>query len=301
MALGTRLFLASLVALPAFAAAVGKPQGDRRETAQAAVGASSQVPRSAENRGTETAPIFVRQLRSQADEQREAEDRQDKKTVDERLVWFTGVLAFFTALLACLTGWLAWETLRLRRLSTQQSSDTQASLQLTRRSLDFATALELPIFVVEAVDIDHTKITAIVRFGNHGRTPAVILADCLVLEVTPALPDKPRYPLHTVNEVQVARIVDPHNSYDCVRQSSPARDSWDPILKIESILWAYGYLSYRDFQSRRHRVGFCFAFEPRPDRMYPISMPSRGDWIQQGPSRYTYHVLDDGEPSEYLG
>jgi len=244
--------------------------------------------------GTDAAPMVVKtisQPKSDTELTQERIDQQHREHSDDLLVKFNGVLAVFTVILAISTISLWLETRLLRKLADQQAKDMKQSLALTKQSVDAAVALELPLFVVESTTIEPNDKTHTISLGNHGRTPAIITETCFVTKLDHALAPNPRYPMHDVEEIEVSRIVENGHEFPISRSSTLSEENWNSVLKGETILWVYGYLDYLDFLKMKRRTGFCFAYMPRPDKLYP-SMPSRkGEWVQQGPSAYTYDRL----------
>ena len=113
----------------------------------------------------------------------------------------------------------------------------------------------------------------------------------------PVLPPSPRYPGHSVEEIEISRIVEKGHEFKISRDSTLSEADWSRVLKGEVILWAYGYLDYIDFQRIKRRTAFCRAFMPRPDKSYQNSS-KKGDWVRQGPEAYTY---DSPQCSSYEG
>lgn len=247
------------------------------------------------NAGTDSAPSVVKTLsapRSEAEVAQEKLDREQRERNDRLLVQFNGILALFTIVLAVSTIFLWLETRRLRMLAGQQAEDMKQSLALTKRSVDAAVALELPLFVVESILVEPKNATLSISLGNHGRTPAIITKTCLLTKLDRALPPKPRYPMNDVEEIAVSKIVETGHEFTISRSSRLSDEDWKRVSDQETILWVYGYLDYVDFLKMKRRTGFCLAFMPRPDKFYP-SMPSRsGDWVQEGPDAYTYDTLE---------
>ena len=221
--------------------------------------------------------------------------KNEKDWTDYALFGFNGAIAIFTIVLGVWTIKLSNETRRLRVLAKQQGEDTKESIRLAKLSSDAAVALELPLFVIERVAVLQGSKQAQVDLGNHGRTPAIILADCLVFEARGALDAKPRYPIATVQRVPTSRIVGPGQEYEVYRKTSYSDDEWAAALGGKTILWAYGYVEYLDFLKYRRRLGFCVAFEPIPSPLYPTATPSDGRWVQEGSAVYTYDRLVAGD------
>ena len=268
--------------------------------------ADAPLPSSTASQGTPTLgtverPMVVRVLPPEIAESEhlsQERERAEKWQLDSRLVTYTAVLAVFTAILAISTIALWWVTTGLRDFAAEQANDMKASIAVAKSSAEAAqmaahsaVAAELPILIVEGVACGPGAAQATVRVGNHGRTPAIVTADCLVLTVRPALSDKPRYPIQTLDHPDRPRIVEPKREYSLQRSSTISEEEWKGVLARNEILWLYGYVEYTDYLKARRRDGFCFAFDPRPTVMYPTMPPADGAWVDAGPSTYTYTLL----------
>ena len=261
---------------------------------------SDDTTRTEVRRGSEEAPLIVRTLpseKTEAERAEEAKDRSEKAATDRQLVYFTAALAAFTAVLAVSTIALWWVTKGLRQFAAEQASDMKSSIAVARQAADAAqssseasVAVELPIFIVESeINIGRGIGRYSIPFGNHGRTPAVMTSDCLVLQLDSSLPPLPCYPIDSVERVGSSRIVERGHEYLVSRPASISDGNWDRIMKRECILWAYGYIEYIDFLKTKRIDGFCLAFEPVTSPMYPSSTPSDGVWVREGPSAYVYN------------
>lgn len=106
--------------------------------------------------------------KTQEDLNQEADDRREHKRTDRVTLWFNGILAVFTVLLALATGLLFRETKRLRVAALQQGKDAAKSIDLARRAVEMAETLELPIFIIEKSDDPSLRTKIEIRLGNHG-------------------------------------------------------------------------------------------------------------------------------------
>ena len=259
--------------------------------------------------GTEDAPFVVKTLRvekTDAERQDEATERAERSASERSLVNYTLALAIFTLFLAISTGALWWVTKGLRDFAAQQAADMKSSIEVARQaadaakmSADAAVAAELPIFVVESnITIRKQGGSYSIPFGNHGRTPAVMVANSLAFLVENALPAKPRYSIDSLERVDRPRVVETNKEYIVSRSASITDADWDRILKRETILWAYGYIDYIDFLKIKRRDGFCLAFEPTSSALHPNATPSDGIWVQERSEAYVYskitHAADYG-------
>jgi hypothetical protein len=246
--------------------------------------------------GTEQSPVTVRvlpQAVSATEIARLERERTEKAESDAKLVNYTAMLALFTFVLAVSTIGLWLATKGLLDFAAVQAQDMKSSIAIAKQSADAAlavanssVAVELPIFIVESVNFEPRASQATVSIGNHGRTPAIVMAESLILMETQILHDPPLYP--TIIRPYRPRIVDPKHVYELKLISGITEEGWQGILKRETNLWIFGYVEYIDFLNIKRRDGFCFIFEPRFNSMYPTMLPSDGEWIRGGPPSYTF-------------
>ena len=197
------------------------------------------------------------------------------------LVIFTGLLV-----IVGIAQWFLflWQ-LRLIRKSLDVA---ELTANAAKQSSNAMVAVELPIFVYEKTDMENRPFKFSIAFGNHGRTPAIIMGDCLVFTTEAALPPVPRYPMGSLVKLDRARVVEKGHEYLIERHSTLSAEEWERVLRRESILRVYGYIDYLDFLKIERRDGFRLAFDPLPDKFYPTMTPNTGRWIQEGPPSYTY-------------
>jgi len=180
------------------------------------------------------------------------------------LMLFTAVLAFCNILL-----WRA----------TRKSADTAADMAAA------ALGVELPWFIVTNMTlICEGRDTFIeVALANRGRTEAVIISECLVFQESPALDEKPRYPLHAFNKIDFGSIIESGQTYTTRKQVGISDTPISPIL------WGYGYIRYRDFLGKIHRFGFVGGAGSHPKLTNGQSFA----FNEEGPPAYTYNIYDE--------
>lgn len=253
-----------------------KPSPRLREASQP----SNIAAESRSQRGTEQAPLFVKILQNITDEAskpQETDEHNKKANTDWWLMVFTSVIAGFTVVLAISTSGLWY-------FAAKQSRDVKKSIEVWRQSADAAkksadalVAVELPIFIIEKINISKNLDEYSLSFGNHGRTPAIITGDCFELKLEKSLAPTPRYPLQSLEKVELARIVEKGHEYKISRKPRISEEDWNRVIKHDTILWVYGYIDYLDFLKIERRDGFCIALDPI------------GRWvINKGPTAYTY-------------
>ncbi len=231
-------------------------------------------------RGTEQAPLFVKILQNITDEAskpQETGEHNKKANTDWWSMFPTYVIAGFTVVLAISTGGLWY-------FAAKQSRDIKKSIEFLKQSADAAkksadalVAVEQPIFIIEKINISKNLDEYSVSFGNHGRTPAIIIGDCFKLKLEKSLPPTPRYPLESLGKIEFARIVEKGHEYKISRKPTITEEDWNRVIKHNTILWVYGYIDYLDFLKTERRDGFCIALDPS-DRWV----------INKGPAAYTY-------------
>jgi len=199
---------------------------------------------------------------------------------NQKVAWFTGmlVLVSFGQL------YLIFRTLKETKIAAKAA---EVAANAATASAKTQVAIELPIFVIEEVDLRQSVPNCTIKFGNHGRTPAIVKADYLEFKMAQALPDERRYPMSGNNELTQDRVVGAGQSYRLTRATGLTPDDWEAILKSNTILWAYGFIVYLDFLKREHREGFCIAFEPTANDAVRLVT-----WSRRGPSAYTYNEAD---------
>src|SRR5882672_8216466 len=89
-------------------------------------------------------------------------------------------IALFTLVLALVTFLLWHSTHKLWRAG-------EAQIKIAKLSTDAAVGIELPVFIAERFDSGRGKEKSSIFFINHGRSPAIVVGDCLVAKVIPAL------------------------------------------------------------------------------------------------------------------
>lgn len=289
------IFLLMLVGVAAFGAWSGSQlQPPSPRTAEAG-GKQQQISATKKEQpndyagGTRESPLVVEVLNPPNADAVAAELKKNREHETSREIWdwvFSGLLVavgvgqgivlFYTA-----------------KVSNKAANAARDAAKAATKSADTEVAIELPIFVIQSIAISKGVYQYIIRFANHGRTPAIIRADCLVLNMAKALQPKPRYPMSEIKEIVQDKAVGNGENYAVMRKRSISDEDWVKIAKSETVLWAYGYVDYLDFMKREHREGFCIGFEPArisgPDKLYTSLPPSGLRWSRSGPPAYTYN------------
>lgn len=202
--------------------------------------------------------------------------------------WIAGHATVLSAVVSAIAATvIGWFTIILTRVGNRQLGEL-------KRSVEAAVTIELPIFVIEEVFISKTDNPYVIRFGNHGRTPAIIKANCLVLKLAKNLPAEPHYPTSDIEEIVQDRIVGRGTNYEISCKPIINEAEWEKIANAETVLWAYGFIDYLDFLKREHREGFCICFEAlhftTPNNRYPAGFPEgEPRWFRSEATAYTYN------------
>lgn len=192
------------------------------------------------------------------------------------------VTAIATIAISIFTYFLVRVTSKQARITKIAADAATTAADAANRQATSMVAIELPIFVIEDVHIHEGRPRGVeIKFGNHGRTPAIITADCLEIRVAQTLPIKPEYTTTGTFPLLRDQIVEHGGSYSFVRKILLNDDEWNQIIKSDSLLRVYGYLDYLDFMKREHREGYCIAFLPAMDR-------ASLSWVRTGELGYTY-------------
>lgn len=238
--------------------------------------------------------VNTQQHRAENKSRQESEIKTDNRTADQRLADYTFGLLVFTGVLAgvaVLQLWIIWRGDRTTRIAADAA---KTSADAASRQADSVVAIELPIFVIEDASILASQSRGVeIKLGNHGRTPAIITADCLEIKAVEALPQKPRYSTDAILPIFRDRVVERGHTYSFNRKIPIGDDEWNSVLSGGTVLWAYGYVDYLDFMMREHRLGYCIAFYTVPgtvaEKMYPTMVSSSFRWGRTGSPAYTYN------------
>jgi len=234
------------------------------------------------------------QHRAENKSRQESEIKADNRTADQRIADYTFWLFVFTGVLAGVAVFQLWIVWRGDRTTRIAADAAKTSADAASRQADSVVAIELPIFVIEDASILTSRSHGVeIKLGNHGRTPAIITADCLEIKAVDALPPKPRYSTDAILPIFRDRVVERGHTYSLIRKIPISDDEWTSVLNGGTVLWAYGYVDYLDFMMREHRLGYCIAFYPVretvAEEMYPTMGFSSLRWGRTGSPAYTYN------------
>jgi hypothetical protein len=219
------------------------------------------------------------------------------------------LIVLSTIAIAGFTGTLWYSTSRLQSLAAKQSRDTEEALRISRLTADAAmlqakaaVATELPMIALAGCklvafdDLDRPTVDpvpggmlppqrcrAVVDFKNVGRTPAYVLHYSIRWEVTKELTPEPHYGrMATTNSIIGPDRVQPiMHDRDWITLTVYQQDAMGDRMEH---LWLYGFLTYGDFLSNTHDIGFCFRWE-----VWPEVGPEPRGFVQDGPASYRYH------------
>jgi hypothetical protein len=230
-----------------------------------------QQPSQSDQRATEQSPLIVKTINPpniQAETNQERSDREGKAANDRHLVWFTGLLVLFTAVLAAVG---FWQGRQLKR-----SVD---SLCNAERAYIFAKVKRHPDSkpgqIIESIKEGYNQARIIAT--NHGKTPAIITKanwyvgvfedieiDNKITELE-YLSDSAIPPSIIINSGDTKKGIP-----DCIVSISEINK-----IDITANYVCFGRIDYKDIFDKIHTTIFCwkdngvfFAPDENPNRNY---------------------------------
>ena len=205
------------------------------------------------------------------------------------------ISAIATIAVAAFTLTLWRSTDKLWRAGERQLKIAQAATDAATRQAQLMVNIELPIFVIEeAHTLSGSPRRGIeIKLGNHGRTPAIIVSECLEIRASKSLSDVPEYTAENTFTQLRDRVVDRGHGYSIIGFNPVSEDLWRSFHNGQTNLWAYGYIEYLDFMKELHREGFCIIFSParetRAEKLYDTMPANSTTWARIGNPEYTYN------------
>lgn len=259
----------------------------------------------AQPQGASPAPIIVNVVpatRTEAEAQKEERERQEKAHLDRRLVELTGDLAEYTRWLAYATAALFAVTAGLFIFAVRQAHDAKEAGRAARESAEAAKlSAEASVHAERAIMVTTGYHIGVVpgtpdpmvgedmpahpllkyRFANLGRTPAEIVAYCIVQRVFDKLPAEPEYD-RVYNMVPGTYIL-PSASMDMHEIFMLGSKARHDVVQGNAKLMFYGFIRWRDYRGEPHETRFCTRALHHP----------------QPPGKWFSFVLDVGTPEAY--
>lgn len=245
-------------------------------------GTTSNVEAGNNNKATpKPAPRIIPKIKADSsnDSTKHAHEKDSKQGAgwDDPIARYTFWIVVFTSMLVICNILLLYATLKSAN-AAKQSADAATT---TANAL---LGVELPRFIVTNMKgfrgNDGTYIE--IALTNQGRTEAAIISECFVYKEANTLDEKPRYPLHTLNQIDFGCVIESRQAYILRRKVDISDTSTSPIL------WGYGYIRYRDFLNNMHRFGFVGGAKSRTQLSNGQSFP----FNEVGPPAYTYNKYD---------
>jgi hypothetical protein len=214
-------------------------------------------------------------------------------------------IARYTLWLAILTGGLVVASVVQGYFLLRSDKIARIAANAADLSAKAAIGVELPRFVLRKIvmpTLDAIPRQALqsaslyITFANHGRTAAVILAECFEWRVAKSLPDEPSYNTANTNPVDLGTVVEGAGTEYEMRWARDGLCSIGRPIEVEEengvisgdeILWIYGFIAYRDFLQKRHMQGFCAYLEILRSLEDPDTL-LRLRFVEGGPPAYTY-------------
>jgi hypothetical protein len=242
--------------------AVGNPPGSYGQTPNAGAinqqqqpeGRTSEQKSAPDQRGTETAPLFVK-IAPAADAREKAEqDRrqsEDQSASDWWLVKITALLMGIGALQLLVFGWQGYQM---------------------KRTVDSSTAAERAYIFVDVVmaafpvEIPNGRFHANVQVNlrNHGKTPAIlrkIWAYPEIIGVGAPYPTAIRPPV-VDEQIGLGRVIAASTSLPQTIDHTFERLEWANVRGRNDRFLCVGEVTYLDIHGSEHRTGFCWEYQP---------------------------------------
>lgn len=222
--------------------------------------------------GSEQSPIVVKVIpteKSTIEATAEANEKEEKKTIDNRLVFYTGCLAAIGLMQLIVFG------LQARRLR-QTVGATKEAANAAQNSAEALISVERAYVFVD-VTLYEGKI--MIEYQNHGKTPAVInkiycaidiqrtppveINQELFLDVPPGvvIGSSKKY-LNNITQIAQKRI----------KELKGRRYEWS-----NNLIYCYGRVEYTDVLKRPQSTTYCWEFD-RHHSIFKISDSKLNDY-----------------------
>jgi hypothetical protein len=269
---------------------------------------------STDERGTDKVPLAIKIVpapKTEAEAEAEAKDRDEKATLDRKLVWFTGLLVIVGFLQFVAIGVQAvflWLSFKESRKSTDVARDAMIAGE---RAFVFATAV-LPFWEFDEANSQYNWRFR-PQWQNSGDTPTrnmVMNTECLLTD--DVLP--PGFDFEGATVATGTALLPPNSQSGgglAPRAPAPAITPQD-ILEVQlgkKILWLFGWARYHDVfpGTPEHITKFCWrvvilgdpvAFDPKVNEQslkFPNILHTEGNCADDeckkyGPNRPDSHV-----------
>lgn len=232
---------------------------------------SKQQPSKNDQRGTEQSPLVVKTInppKTEAETNQEREDREEKAANDWKLVWFTALLVFVTAVLA---GVAVWQGYQMRRSVESQCHADRAH-----------------VFVKVRLNPSNEHASEIIRFGtdqpteiipieviaaNHGKTPAILMSVIRIVDVFDD--NKLDKVFYQVTSEFTSTIVPGAELIDSVAERALNVHFFMDDNKRQLItnqanrIVCFGCIQYKDIFGASHDTVFCWEYQDLIENFYP--------------------------------
>lgn len=217
--------------------------------------------------------------------------------VNEKIANYTFYLAVVAALqfiAMAIQAIFLCKTLGATKEAANAAQKAAEAAELTAQS---SIGAELPRFVVTSMVLRQASPSPYVTITitNHGRTEAIVTGECAIFRKEPSLPPNPRYPISTQKFIDFGQTIQCGESYQIGIPVS-AEDITGPVDGSNSfIVWAFGFIKYRDFLNKKHIYGFVGGASLPSTTKGVITAIDGIHFQQQGPSAYTYSKYADND------
>lgn len=204
-------------------------------------------------RGSQDSPLFVRTIsppKTEAEIAQIEEEKNEKLSLDRRMVWFTGGLVFVAVLQLVVLGIQS----RILHQQSQYNRMSERNQRIIERA--YVKMSQWP----PGLNFNESGQSYFVRFRieNCGHTPARITTRCInvqYLNNDQSLPLQPDYSAGVIDTVEAFLLPSEH-----VGNTLSALFSGEQVKQLvragKSRMVIFGYVDYIDQFGQRHRAGY---------------------------------------------
>jgi hypothetical protein len=242
-------------------------------------------PAPSDDRGTDSRPLVIRgnvstslpppPTKEQIEAARhKAQDDHRLTVATEELAWLTGALAAI-ALLQLVA--FIWQL----RLTERTARDAEQAANAARVSAEALPKIERAYVFVEVlfaggVPIEDGRfgLDFIVRFTNHGKTPAIITLTRAYTLWSETPPTELVRTERAQREVPQGMVIGADGNYDLPLREVIDGGEWGDIHDVVRRLYIVGVMEYEDVMGVSHRTGFCWHTYPLEGEIRTSISPS---------------------------
>ena len=232
----------------------------------------------AEHCGTKESPIFIKgEVTTQKDKQEtdsDAEDRQQKSSIDKALVKYTGFSALFAFLLSVFAAvqialfvWqlkLIRKSLDVAKESADAALETAKSITASERAYVFVNVKIVDDIISTPSGNAQSRFKA--NFCNHGKTPAIIISLRCYCDLVGVIPNELPKSLGSDERLSEGLVIASELIFEVTIPHGISDSAMGEIERGEKILICYGHIKYTDILKNVRETGYCWEYRPNQGR-----------------------------------